>query len=299
MNLDEQMTSKVAGLLAGGGPDLGTAGARALVADLRQQAARAPKIVGDLTGLSVDAVVEVPVSVVDRSGWARMASRSIAQMAGSDGTTRALGASMGMGAAMGFLGRNILGQYIPFENHLLLVAPNIAGFQRAYHLDGKDLALWVATHELTHAAQFAAAPWLADYLLDRAHSLISIAETDTADFSLEKGPGGDVTALMSLVEGHAEYVMNEVSPRLMPSKRRLIEAMAKRRASGGYVRKQTTKQLGMDEKAKQYASGNGFVSAVVAERGHEGLNTVWQSRENLPTLAEIRDPASWIARVLG
>ena len=60
MNLDEQMTSKVAGLLAGGGPDLGTAGARALVADLRQQAARAPKIVGDLTGLSVDAVVEVP-----------------------------------------------------------------------------------------------------------------------------------------------------------------------------------------------------------------------------------------------
>lgn len=113
MNLDEQMTSKVAGLLAGGGPDLGTAGARALVADLRQQAARAPKIVGDLTGLSVDAVVEVPVSVVDRSGWARMASRSIAQMAGSDGTTRALGASMGMGAAMGFLGEEHPGTVHP------------------------------------------------------------------------------------------------------------------------------------------------------------------------------------------
>ena len=305
VNLDVDTASGVAKALGGGGPKISRVEAVALVADLRAQAARAPEIVHAISGMDTASVEDVPVRVVDRGGWARAAARSVALMMPQDpkgeetGRIGRVGMSAGMGIAMGFLGRNILGQYIPFENHLLVVAPNIAHFQRQYGLDRQDLALWVSTHELTHAAQFSAAPWMADYLAERAAEMVETAEEDPISFSLEDGVGAEVTALMSLLEGHAEYVMNQVPRHLLPSRKRLMEAMVKRRTQAGFLRKQATKQLGMDEKAKQYATGGGFVSQVVDARGHEGLNAVWERSENLPTLSEIRDPSAWIARVLG
>jgi uncharacterized protein (DUF2342 family) len=57
--------------------------------------------------------------------------------------------------------------------------------------------------------------------------------------------------------------------------------------------------LGVEVKMRQYAEGNRFVAAVVAEVGMAGFNEVWTSVETLPRTEELSNPAAWIARVHG
>ncbi|MGO1592597.1 zinc-dependent metalloprotease, partial [Ancrocorticia sp.] len=175
-------------------------------------------------------------------------------------------------------------------------APNIVAFGRAYDLVPGDLALWVCVHELTHAAQFAQAPWLRDYVISRVTPLLNA--TDSSDFSLEEGPGGELTALMSLLEGHAEYVMNDVSRQMIPSLTKLKGAMTTRRAETNPLKTLVYKLTGMDLKMAQYATGNAFVRGVIAEAGTEGFNQIWADPLNAPSLAELSSPLSWVHRVL-
>jgi coenzyme F420 biosynthesis associated uncharacterized protein len=107
-----------------------------------------------------------------------------------------------------------------------------------------------------------------------------------------------VTAFMSLVEGHAEYVMNAVSPDVIPSQAAIEKRFAVRRRRGGNpLDRLLRKLLGMDMKTRQYVDGSAFVREVVSRIGLDDFNAIWTSRETLPTKAEIAEPAQWIARV--
>jgi coenzyme F420 biosynthesis associated uncharacterized protein len=109
---------------------------------------------------------------------------------------------------------------------------------------------------------------------------------------------GRLTAVMSLLEGHADYVMDGVGPEVVPTVAEIREKFSQRRASGaGRLDQALRRLLGLDAKLRQYRDGERFVRAVVGEVGMDGFNRVWTSPNTLPTKAEIAKPADWVARV--
>jgi coenzyme F420 biosynthesis associated uncharacterized protein len=107
-----------------------------------------------------------------------------------------------------------------------------------------------------------------------------------------------LTAFMSLVEGHAEYVMNAVDRSVIPTQHAIEQRFAARRRRGGNPLDRLLRRLlGMEAKTRQYVDGSAFVRSVVERVGVDDFNAVWTSRETLPTRAEIADPQRWIARV--
>ncbi|WP_329591302.1 zinc-dependent metalloprotease [Streptomyces sp. NBC_01005] len=215
---------------------------------------------------------------------------------------------------------------------LLLVAPNIVHVERELEVDPHDFRLWVALHEETHRTQFTAVPWLRDHLQGEIQSFLDETDVDPmtvlerlreAAQSLAGGrPEGEegedggrslvelvqtpaqreilgrLTAVMSLLEGHADYVMDGVGPEVVSSVGEIREKFQQRRARGaGRLDQALRKLLGLDAKLRQYRDGERFVRAVVDEVGMDGFNRVWTSPNTLPTKAEIAKPADWIARV--
>jgi coenzyme F420 biosynthesis associated uncharacterized protein len=108
-----------------------------------------------------------------------------------------------------------------------------------------------------------------------------------------------ITALMSLLEGHAEHVMDAVGPAVVPSVATIRKRFDQRRSGGNVVHKFMRRLLGIDLKLRQYADGSRFVNAVVREAGQESFNRVWEEPATLPTRAEIAEPHVWMERVLG
>ncbi|MEJ8649718.1 zinc-dependent metalloprotease [Streptomyces sp. MS1.AVA.3] len=215
---------------------------------------------------------------------------------------------------------------------LLLVAPNIVHVERELEVEPHDFRLWVCLHEETHRTQFTAVPWLRDHIEGEIQAFLGETDIDPgallerlreAAQSLagakpegEEGEDGSrslvdlvqtpaqreilgrLTAVMSLLEGHADYVMDGVGPDVVPSVAEIREKFQKRRASGaGRLDQALRKLLGLDAKLRQYRDGERFVSAVVDEVGMNGFNRVWTSPNTLPTKQEIAKPADWIARV--
>ncbi|MDP5312895.1 zinc-dependent metalloprotease [Streptomyces poriferorum] len=215
---------------------------------------------------------------------------------------------------------------------LLLVAPNIVHVERELEVDPHDFRLWVALHEETHRTQFTAVPWLRDHLQGEIQSFLDETDVDPmtvlerlreAAQSLAGGrPEGEegedggrslveivqtpaqreilgrLTAVMSLLEGHADYVMDGVGPEVVSSVGEIREKFQQRRARGASRLDQALRKLlGLDAKLRQYRDGERFVRAVVDEVGMDGFNRVWTSPNTLPTKAEIAGPEDWIARV--
>lgn len=215
---------------------------------------------------------------------------------------------------------------------LLLVAPNIVHVERELDVDPHDFRLWVALHEETHRTQFTGVPWLRDHLQGEIQTFLDETDVDPMTFlerlreaaqSLSGGrPEGEqgesdtrslvdivqtpaqrevlgrLTAVMSLLEGHADYVMDGVGPDVVGSVSEIREKFQQRRAQGaGRLDQALRKLLGLDAKLRQYKDGEKFVRSVVDEVGMDGFNRVWTSPNTLPTKAEIAKPADWVARV--
>ena len=234
-----------------------------------------------------------------------------------------------MGAVLGWLSAKVLGQYEVFlpesgTGRLVLVAPNIVETERRLGVDPHDFRLWVTLHEVTHRTQFTAVPWLHAHVRSEVEALLEASELDDPsrlvgrlrDAVVALPRGGSlvelmktpeqrvvldrVTAFMSLLEGHAEHVMDGVGPSVVPTVRVIRERFdARRRERGGPFDRLLRRLLGLDLKALQYAEGSAFVAAVVDEVGMAGFNRVWQSPQTLPTRQEIREPLAWVSRMRG
>jgi coenzyme F420 biosynthesis associated uncharacterized protein len=236
-----------------------------------------------------------------------------------------------VGALLAFLSGKVLGQFEFFDRpggQLMLVAPNVVAVERQLQVDPHDFRLWVCLHEVTHRVQFTAVPWLRQHMLDEVKALTDTVETDPAALrrrvgnamselvKVARGQGDGsgllavlatpeqravldrITAFMSLVEGHAEYVMNAVSPTVIPTQKEIEARFAARRRRGGNPLDRLLRRLlGMEAKTRQYVDGSAFVRTVVDRIGLRDFNAIWTSRDTLPTKAEIADPAQWIARV--
>ncbi|WP_309123634.1 zinc-dependent metalloprotease [Arthrobacter sp.] len=106
-----------------------------------------------------------------------------------------------------------------------------------------------------------------------------------------------LTAVMSLLEGHANVVMDAVDSSIVPTVKTIRRRFNARGKTRGPVEKFIRRLLGLDAKMRQYSDGARFVRAVVDAAGMEGFNRVWERAENLPTEKEIHAPTEWIRRM--
>lgn len=226
-----------------------------------------------------------------------------------------------LGAVLAFLSANVLGQFDPFtQNRLILVAPNIVEITKELNVVPEDFRLWVCLHEQTHRVQFAAAPWLADHLKSKITQLSSstmgmasglgdrlgeVIEQMRAGRGLieviqtpqDRETMSHLTAVMSLLEGHANVIMDGVDASVVPSVktiRRRFEARGKTRTP---LEKFIRKLLQLDVKAAQYRDGQKFVGHIVDTIGMDSFNIIWESPEHLPTEHELHHPQEWIERM--
>ncbi len=212
---------------------------------------------------------------------------------------------------------------------LTLVAPNIVMVERELGVDPSDFRRWVCLHEETHRTQFTSVPWLRPYVqrqmtefllasdLDPASILNRLrAAADAVSGAVRGGDGASLieamqsqrqreildrlTAVMTLVEGHGDYVMDAVGPAVVPSVEQIRAKFNARRTSGTNRLEQAIRRiLGIDLKMRQYQQGAAFVRAVVGEAGMETFNRVWTSPQTLPAKDEIANPRLWLERVAG
>nr|WP_255624341.1 zinc-dependent metalloprotease [Pseudonocardia sp. ICBG1034] len=246
-------------------------------------------------------------------------------------TVTAAGSGVQLGALLAYMGARVLGQYDPFggpggAGRLIVVAPNVYAASRSLDVDGDQFGLWVCLHEATHRLQFTAVSWLRDHFSGLVTELLSLQEPDTARLARlpdairalrgEDGRKADVLALVellqgpeqravldrllalsTLLEGHADHVMDAVGPDVVPDVALIRRRFTERRRGGGLIDRILRALLGVEAKMRQYAVGAAFCRAVEREAGMAGINRVWESPETLPTRAELDDPAAWLRRV--
>jgi len=265
----------------------------------------------------------------DRIG-ARMAASPVAPVG-----RRVAGAELGF--LLGYVAQRVLGQYdllVPEDSSLAVaddavyyVGPNVLNLEKRFAFRPRDFRLWIALHELTHRAQFTGVPWLRPYFLELVGELVGGVEPDPkrmlgavvhAVDEMRQGrnpidEGGVVAlfasaeqretlarvqALMSLLEGHGNAVMNRLGVELVDGQARMARVLQARRNARGAT-EILQRLLGLELKMKQYEVGEAFVDAVEREAGFHAIDAAWQSPEMLPTLDELTAPLTWLARVAG
>jgi coenzyme F420 biosynthesis associated uncharacterized protein len=332
--VDWDLATSTAARLGPTGPAVSLDEATSVVADLRVLAAEATGHVAAYTGLE-PLVGDAGVRVVDRRTWAavnvaglRLVINPLAdKLAGKPFVNNPISgkvAGLQAGALLAFLSGKVLGQYEVFDadpGQLLLVAPNIVGVERKLRAEPRDFRLWVCIHEVTHRTQFTGVPWLRDHFLGEIREYIAASEPsgqflraasrmveavrgregvsllDAVQTPAQKVVLDRLTALLTVLEGHAEQVMDGVGPSVIGTVEHIRAAFEKRRAAANPVEQYLRKLFGLDIKLRQYAEGRRFVSSVIDRVGMSGFNRVFDSPATLPVLSELSDPDAWVARV--
>ena len=336
--IDWDLAVRIGSTLAGEGPEVSRDAAEQAVTELRAGADRSTALVRDFTGLvaadhtapvlvvdrpgwvqaNADAFRHVIGPLVHKLNEKRPPS-GLALAIGS----RVTGAEVG--GLLGFLAGKVLGQFDPFhepDGRLLLVAPNIVHVERELDVDPHDFRLWVCLHEETHRVQFTAVPWMRDHLFSEVSAISETVGpsgledalkrvTDVLKGGLRGGSIVDlmsspeqkeildrVTGMMSLLEGHADVVMDGVGPTVIASVDHIRGRFNERRKGVGALDRLLRRLLGLDAKMAQYRDGAHFVRSVVDKVGMTEFNAVWERAENLPTKSELSDPEAWVSRVL-
>jgi coenzyme F420 biosynthesis associated uncharacterized protein len=235
------------------------------------------------------------------------------------------------GGIVGFMGRSVLGQYelalLDPERpaRLLLVAPNLREAAKTFEADEAELLEWVVFHEITHAVQFTGVAWLREHLAGLLRELLDSVKVQVDASALLRLPklqdvrsawdavredglvhavaGPErkaiidrLQAVMALIEGHAEHVMDAAGADVLPSLPKLRASLERRRREKPPLVKLIERLLGLDLKLRQYVIGKRFCDAVVRDWGIDSLNRAWSAPGLLPTLAELDDPAGWVRR---
>jgi coenzyme F420 biosynthesis associated uncharacterized protein len=239
-----------------------------------------------------------------------------------------------VGLLIGYLAQRVLGQYelVLLKERaegrpprLLFVMPNLGDAIRRFDADEREFITWVALHEVTHAVQFGGVPWLQDHLAGLIRELLDSAEARMATGRQLRLPSREAVervgraalradligmvateperavmdraqAVMAVIEGHAEHVMDAVAPELLPSLPDLRRALDERRQVQSPFGRLLSRLLGMEMKLKQYERGKLFCDAIERGGGAAALRHLFSSPEALPSLAEIEDPAGWLRR---
>jgi coenzyme F420 biosynthesis associated uncharacterized protein len=242
-----------------------------------------------------------------------------------------------LGGLLGYLAQRVLGQYdllVPDDagapaggpgDAVYYVGANILSLEKRFAFRPADFRLWIAIHEVTHRAQFTGVPWMRGYFLGLVREALDMVDPDPRTMlravssavdevragrnpldegglvglfasPAQRGVLGQVTALMSVLEGHGNVVMDDLGREHVAGQERMSRVLSQRRKIGGLTGV-LHKLLGIEQKMKQYEVGEGFVRGVYEIGGRSAFDAVWEAPENLPTVAELSEPARWLARV--
>ena len=277
-----------------------------------------------------------PFRVIDRRGFIDqnlviaqrlLAPVEAARAAIPDSLMTAAGrgvASRYVGELLGFMSHRVLGQYDPVlmlapiaempASALYLVEPNITAYEQRHHVPAESLRRWLILHELTHAWQFESHPWLRTHLIGLMNDMLMTSVLTEAT----KGPKlpspraltraipqavqaqfrglSQVQAVMSLLEGYSNFVMNQVGRRHLEHFDEIESAFHKRRQQRSLLERIILAVTGMNMKLRQYEIGERFSERVTKAGGLDLLNSVWTEPAMLPTLEEMKKPDLWIRR---
>jgi coenzyme F420 biosynthesis associated uncharacterized protein len=237
-----------------------------------------------------------------------------------------------LGGLLGFMGQRVLGQYDlallsaeATDGRLLFVEENIRQTAEALRVPLGPFRTWIALHETTHAFEFEAHPWLRPYLAERLERQLVLFSRDARSLGREtlqglgrslRGDGGghwmerlmgdeqrrlfrETQAVMSLLEGFSDYVMDEVGRDIVPDVDRISARFHERRNRRTPFERAILRLTGMDLKLEQYRKGEQFVRAIADRAGPAALARLWDGPESLPRPEEIEAPTAWMTRVLG
>ncbi|MDP9068475.1 MAG: zinc-dependent metalloprotease [Actinomycetota bacterium] len=210
--------------------------------------------------------------------------------------------------------------------NLYFVGPNMVETERRFGFVPEEFALWVALHEVTHRFQFEGVPWLRPRFLSLVHDYLGTVDLDAKGLaqrlagagrklvsrsipSEEKSPMyllasdeqkkvlDEIQALMAVIEGHGNFVMDAIGERVIPSFRQMRHVFQRRRQQQTVVQRVVAQAIGLEMKLRQYELGQAFCEGVAAQGGVDALRHLWVSESHFPTLVELRAPASWLTRV--
>ncbi len=239
-----------------------------------------------------------------------------------------------MGVVLGWLSTRVLGQYdlllteerAEEQDLVYFVGPNIVALEEQHGFEPRQFRLWLALHEVTHRCQFTAVPWMREYFVSLVEEGLGSLEPDpsrlaealrraTTEIRAGRNPLRDsgalglvatpeqleglqrIQALMSLLEGHGDVTMDRAGASAVPDAARFAEVLRRRRTQATGLVRLLHQLIGIEAKLRQYEEGERFIAAVEDVGGPPLLDRVWQGPEWLPSLAEIRSPSEWIARV--
>ena len=213
----------------------------------------------------------------------------------------------------------------PTGDAVYYVGANILSLEKRFAFRPRDFRLWIAIHEVTHRAQFTGVPWMRGYFLGLVREALELVDPDPRTMLRavgsavdevragrnpldegglvglfaspeQRGVLGQVQALMSVLEGHGNVVMDDLGREHVAGQERMSRVLSQRRKMGG-VTGALHKLLGIEQKMKQYEVGEQFVRGVYEIGGRHAFDVVWRAPQNLPTVAELNEPAGWLARV--
>jgi coenzyme F420 biosynthesis associated uncharacterized protein len=237
-----------------------------------------------------------------------------------------------VGVLLGYVSRRVLGQYdllVPEEEGaaaLYFVGPNMVETERRFGFVPEEFTLWVAVHEVTHRFQFEGVPWLRPRFLELVHSYLGSVDVDAKSLAKRLAQAGrklvsrdvpveernpiyllaseeqrtlldQIQALMAVVEGHGNYVMDSVGEKVIPSFRQMRHVFQRRRAQTTFVQRTLNHAIGLEMKLRQYELGQKFCETVAAREGDAALARLWDGPEQFPTMAELREPERWLQRI--
>jgi putative hydrolase len=242
--------------------------------------------------------------------------------------------SMTTGSMVGHLAVRSLGSYdlpIPRSGHeLLLVQRNVADFADEWSLDHDELSLWLCLHDMTFHA-VVGVPHVGERLNDllTRHAKGFRPDPDAVQRRIEEvdltGPAGlaalqeafgdpevllgavrsddqralepALSAIVSVLIGYVDHVLDSTGSRLIGSYGRLTEALRRRRVETSAADRFTERLLGLDLTRAQVERGQRFVEGVLERAGEAGLAALWSEDRTLPTPAEVDAPGLWLARI--
>jgi coenzyme F420 biosynthesis associated uncharacterized protein len=237
-----------------------------------------------------------------------------------------------IGVLLGYVSRRVLGQYdllVPEDDVsavLYFVGPNMVETERRYGFIPEEFTLWVAVHEVTHRFQFDGVPWLRERFLGLVHEYLDSMELDAKGLSSRLAQAGrrlmskdtpieernpiyllaserqrdlldQIQALMAVVEGHGNYVMDAVGEQVIPSFKQMRGVFQRRRKETSRIQRAINHAIGLEMKMRQYEVGQTFCEAVVKREGPAALSQLWVDPDQFPTMAELREPDRWLRRV--
>ena len=209
---------------------------------------------------------------------------------------------------------------------LYFVGPNMVETERRFGFIPEEFALWVALHEVTHRFQFEGVPWLRPKFLSLVHGYLQSVDIDAKGLAQrfaaaarkivsrsvppeEKSPMylfandeqkkvlNDIQALMAVVEGHGNFVMDTVGEKVIPSFRQMRHIFQRRRQQQSVVQRIFAQAIGLEMKLRQYELGQAFCERVAARGGVDALRHLWIDAAHFPSLDELREPDLWLTRV--